>query len=116
MSPFRGGRSQAVILDKGYQGVETPNTQISGSGLRCLVAKMLWKMSKRRLVVEPTIGHTMMDGKPGRSPLRESLLGVLDAVPCGEGHIRWFFKRIGFPFTQIWQQLTDAFFVTLKFV
>jgi transposase, IS5 family len=49
------------IVDKDYQSVEVPNTQLLRSGQKRGITKMLRKMIKRRSVIEPTIGHMMVD-------------------------------------------------------
>ena len=59
---------KVVIVDKGHQGVEVPNTQILRSGQRRGVTRTLRKMIKRRSAIEPTIGHMKMDGRLGRNP------------------------------------------------
>jgi IS5 family transposase len=101
-----------VIVDKGYQGVEVPNTQILRSGQRRGVTRTLRKMIKRRSAIEPTIGHMKMDGRLGRNPLKCALGDVLHAVLCGAGHnIRLLLKKLRLLFAQIWQQLLAALFV-----
>jgi IS5 family transposase len=103
---------KVVIVDKGYQGVEVPNTQILRSGQRRGITKTLRKMIKRRSAIEPTIGHMKMDGRLGRNPLKGSLGDALHAVLCGAGHnIRLLLKKLRLLFAQIWQQLIAALFV-----
>lgn len=77
---------KVVIVDKGYQGVEVPNTQILRSGQRRGVTRTLRKMIKRRSAIEPTIGHMKMDGRLGRNPLKGALGDALHALLCGAGH------------------------------
>jgi IS5 family transposase len=104
---------KVVIVNKGYQGVEVPNTQILRSGQRRGVTRTLRKMIKRRSAIEPTIGHMKMDGRLGRNPLKGALGGALHAVLCGAGHnIRLLLKKLRLLFAQIWQQLIAAFLVT----
>ena len=101
-----------VIVDKGYQGVEVPNTQILRSGQRRGVTRTMRKMIKRRSAIEPTIGHMKMDGRLGRNPLKGALGDALHAVLCGAGHnIRLLLKKLRLLFAQIWQQLIAAFLV-----
>jgi transposase, IS5 family len=103
---------KVVIVDKGYQGVEVPNTQILRSGQRRGVTRTLRKMIKRRSAIEPTIGHMKMDGRLGRNPLKGALGDALHAVLCGAGHnIRLLLKKLRLLFAQIWQQLVAALFV-----
>jgi len=103
---------KVVIVDKGYQGVEVPNTQILRSGQRRGVTRTLRKMIKRRSAIEPTIGHMKMDGRLGRNPLKGALGDALHAVLCGAGHnIRLLLKKLRLLFAQIWQQLIAALFV-----
>lgn len=102
---------KVVIVDKGYQGVEVPNTQILRSGQRRGVTRTLRKMIKRRSVIEPTIGHMKMDGRLGRNSLKGALGDALHAVLCGAGHnIRLLLKKLRLLFAQIWQQLIAALF------
>jgi len=102
---------KVVIVDKGYQGVEVPNTQILRSGQRRGVTRTLRKMIKRRSAIEPTIGHMKMDGRLGRNPLTGALGDALHAVLCGAGHnIRLLLKKLRLLFAQIWQQLIAALF------
>ena len=103
---------KVVIVDKGYQGVEVPNTQILRSGQRRGVTRTMRKMIKRRSAIEPTIGHMKMDGRLGRNPLKGALGDALHAVLCGAGHnIRLLLKKLRLLFAQIWQQLIAAFLV-----
>ncbi len=103
---------KVVIVDKGYQGVEVPNTQILRSGQRRGVTRTMRKMIKRRSAIEPTIGHMKMDGRLGRNPLKGALGDALHAVLCGAGHnIRLLLKKLRLLFVQIWQQLMAAFLV-----
>ena len=103
---------KVVIVDKGYQGVEVPNTQILRSGQRRGVTRTMRKMIKRRSAIEPTIGHMKMDGRLGRNPLKGALGDALHAVLCGAGHnIRLLLKKLRLLFAQIWQQLMAAFLV-----
>ena len=103
---------KVAIVDKGYQGVEVPNTQTLRSGQRRGVTRTLRKMIKRRSAIEPTIGHMKMDGRLGRNPLKGALGDALHAVLCGAGHnIRLLLKRLRLLFVQIWQQLIAAFLV-----
>jgi len=103
---------KVVIVDKGYQGVEVPNTQILRSGQRRGVTRTLRKMIKRRSAIEPTIGHMKMDGRLGRNPLKGALGDALHAVLCGAGHnIRLLLKKLRLLFAQIWQQLIAALFI-----
>ena len=106
---------KVVIVDKGYQGVEVPNTQILRSGQRRGVTRTMRKMIRRRSAIEPTIGHMKMDGRLGRNPLKGALgdaLHALHAVLCGAGHnIRLLLKKLRLLFAQIWQQLIAAFLV-----
>ena len=100
---------KVVIVDKGYQGVEVPNTQILRSGQRRGVTRTMRKMIKRRSAIEPTIGHMKMDGRLGRNPLKGALGDALHAVLCGAGHnIRLLLKKLRLLFAQIWQQLIAA--------
>ena len=100
---------KVVIVDKGYQGVEVPNTQILRSGQRRGVTRTLRKMIKRRSAIEPTIGHMKMDGRLGRNPLKGALGDALHAVLCGAGHnIRLLLKKLRLLFVQLWQQLIAA--------
>ena len=102
---------KVVIVDKGYQGVEVPNTQILRSGQRRGVTRTLRKMIKRRSAIEPTIGHMKMDGRLGRNPLKGALGDALHAVLCGAGHnIRLLLKKLRLLFAQLWQQLIAALF------
>jgi IS5 family transposase len=103
---------KVVIVDKGYQGVEVPNTQILRSGQKRGITKTLRKMIKRRSAIEPTIGHMKMDGRLGRNPLKGALGDALHAVLCGAGHnIRLLLKKLRLLFAQIWQQLIAALLV-----
>jgi IS5 family transposase len=103
---------KVVIVDKGYQGVEVPNTQILRSGQKRGVTKTLREMIKRRSAVEPTIGHMEMDGRLGGNPLKGALDDALHAVLCGAGHnIRLLLKKLRLFFTQILQQLIAALLV-----
>lgn len=103
---------KVVIVGKGYQGVEVPNTQILRSGQRRCVTRTLRKMIKRRSAIEPTIGHMKMDGRLGRNPLKGALGDALHAVLCGAGHnIRLLLKKLRLLFAQIWQQLMAALLV-----
>lgn len=102
---------KVVIVDKGYQGVEVPNTQILRSGQRRGVTRTLRKMIKRRSAIEPTIGHMKMDGRLGRNPLKGALGDALHAVLCGAGHnIRLLLKKLRLLFAQTWQRLIAALF------
>ena len=71
---------KVVIVDKGYQGVEVPNTQILRSGQRRGVTRTMRKMIKRRSAIEPTIGHMKMDGRLGRITCKN---------PISPGSLRW---------------------------
>lgn len=98
-----------AIVDKGYQGVEVPNTQILRSGQKRGITKTLRKMIKRRSAIEPTIGHMKTDGRLGRNPLKGALGDALHAVLCGAGHnIRLLLKKLALLFVRIWQRLMDA--------
>ncbi len=74
-----------AIVDKGYRGVEVDGVRILRSGQRCGVTRTLKAMIKRRSVIEPTIGHTKMDGRLGRHPLKDALGDALHVVLCGAG-------------------------------
>ncbi len=101
-----------MIVDKGYQGVEVPNTQILRSGQRRGVTRTLRKMIKRRSAIEPTIGHIKMDGRLGPKSLKGALGDALHAVRCGPGpNIRLLLKKLRLLFAQIWQQLMAALLV-----
>jgi transposase, IS5 family len=101
-----------VIVVKGYQGAEVPNTQILRSGQKRGVTKTLRKMIKRRSSIEPNIGHMKMDGRLGRNPLRGALGDALHAVLCGAIYnIRLLLKEHRLLFAQIWHQLVAALFV-----
>ena len=63
-------KPKVVIEDKGYQGVEVPNTHILRSGQRQGVKRTLRKMIKRGSAIEPTISHMKMDGRLGRHSLK----------------------------------------------
>jgi IS5 family transposase len=92
-------------VDKGYQGVEVPNTQILRSGQKRGITKTLRKMIKRRSAIEPTIGHMKTDGWPGRNPLKGAL-GALHAVLCSAGHnVSLLLKKLALLFARIWQRL-----------
>ena len=98
-----------AIVDKGYQGVEVPNTQILRSGQKRGITKTLRKMIKRRSAIEPTIGHMKTDGRLGRNPLKGALGDALHAVLCGAGHnIRLLLKKLALLFVRIWQRLVAA--------
>jgi len=98
-----------AIVDKGYQGVEVPNTQILRSGQKRGITKTLRKTIKRRSAIEPTIGHMKTDGRLGRNPLKGALGDALHAVLCGAGHnIRLLLKKLALLFVRIWQRLMDA--------
>jgi IS5 family transposase len=105
---------RVVIVDKGYQGVEVPNTQILRSGQKRGITKTLRKMIKRRSAIGPTIGHMKMDGRLGRNPLKGALGDALHAVLCGAGHnIRLLLKKLRLLFAQIWEQLVAALFLKI---
>ncbi len=102
-----------AIVDKGYQGVEVPNTQILRSGQKRGITKTLRKMIKRRSAIEPTIGHMKTDGRLGRNPLKGALGDALHAVLCGAGHnIRLLLKKLALLFVRIWQRLIAALNLT----
>jgi len=102
-----------AIVDKGYQGVEVPNTQILRSGQKRGITRTLRKMIKRRSAIEPTIGHMKMDGRLGRNPLKGALGDALYAVLCGAGHkIRLLLKKLALLFVQIWHRLMAALIPT----
>jgi IS5 family transposase len=95
-----------AIVDKGYQGVEVPNTRILRSGQKRGITKTLRKMIKRRSAIEPTIGHMRTDGRLDRNPLKGALGDALHAVLCGAGHnIRLLLKKLVLLFVRIWRRL-----------
>jgi transposase, IS5 family len=95
-----------AIVDKGYQGVEVPNTRILRSGQKRGITKSLRKMIKRRSAIEPTIGHMKTDGRLDRNPLKGALGDALHAVLCGAGHnIRLLLKKLALLFVRIWRRL-----------
>ncbi len=98
-----------AIVDKGYQGVAVPKTQILRSGQKRGVTKALQRMIKRRSAIEPTIGHMKTDGRLGRNPLKGAIGDALHAVLCGAGHnIRLLLKKLALFFAHIWWQLLSA--------
>ena len=98
-----------AIVDKGYQGVAVPKTQILRSGQKRGVTKALRRMIKRRSAIEPTIGHMKTDGRLGRNPLKGAIGDALHAVLCGAGHnIRLLLKKLALLFVQIWWQMLCA--------
>jgi IS5 family transposase len=105
--------TKIAIVDKGYQGVEVPNTQILRSGQKRGITRTLRKMIKRRSAIEPTIGHMKMDGRLGRNPLKGALGDALHAVLCGAGHnIRLLLKKLALLFVQILHRLMAALLPT----
>jgi IS5 family transposase len=95
-----------AVVDKGYQGVEVPNTRILRSGQKRGITKTLRKMIKRRSAIEPTIGHMKTDGRLDRNPLKGALGDALHAVLCGAGHnIRLLLKKLALLFFRIWRRL-----------
>lgn len=57
--------------------------------------EMMRKIIKRRSVVEPTIGHMKMDGRPARNPLKGAFGEARHAVMYGAGHnIRLLLKKL----------------------
>ena len=98
-----------AILDKGFQGVAVPKTQILRSGQKRGVTKALRRMIKRRSAIEPTTGHLNTDGRLGRNPLKGAIGDALHAVLCGAGHnIRLLLKKLASLFVEIWWQLLSA--------
>jgi IS5 family transposase len=91
-------RPSIAIVDKGYQGyqgAELTGTQILRSGQRRGVTQAMKAMIKRRSAIEPAIGHTKMDGRLGRNPLKGAIGDALHAVLCGAGHnIRMLLKKL----------------------
>lgn len=79
-------KPKTAIVDKGYQGVQVEGLQILRSGQRRGVTRIMKAMIKRCSAIEPTSGHTKMDGRLGRNPLMGALGDALHAVLCGAGH------------------------------
>lgn len=99
-------KPKIAIVDKGYQGVTVPGTQILRSGQKRGITRTLRKMIHRRSAIEPTIGHMKTDGRLGRNPLKGALGDALHAVLCGAGHnIRLLLKKLALLFVQIWIRL-----------
>lgn len=99
-------KPKIAIVDKGYQGVTVPGTQILRSGQKRGITRTLRKMIHRRSAIEPTIGHMKTDGRLGRNPLKGALGDALHAVLCGAGHnIRLLLKKLALLFVQIWTRL-----------
>ena len=99
-------KPKIAIVDKGYQGVTVPGTQILRSGQKRGITRTLRKMIHRRSAIEPTIGHMKTDGRLGRNPLKGALGDALHAVLCGAGHnIRLLLKKLVLLFVQIWIRL-----------
>jgi IS5 family transposase len=88
-------KPKTAIVDKGYQGAQLEGLQILRSGQRRGVTRTMKAMIKRRSAIEPTIGHTKMDGRLGRNPLKGALGDALHAVLCGAGHnIRLLIRKL----------------------
>ena len=84
-----------VYVDKGYRGVELPNTTIWRSGQKRNVTPTIRKAIHRRSAIEPVIGHMKNDGRLRRNWLKGSIGDALHAVMCGAGHnLRLILKAI----------------------
>lgn len=106
---------KVVIVDKGYQGVEVPKTQILRSGQRLDVTRTLRKMIKRRMAIESIIGHMKMDGRLGRHPLKGAPGDALHAVLRGAGRkTRLLLRKLRPLFAQIWRRLIAERFAKTK--
>jgi IS5 family transposase len=81
-----GNTPKIVLADRGYRGVEP------ACGARLLIShtrrlpKRLKKLLKRRLVVEPMIGHMKAYGLLGKNWLQGADGDALHALLCGAGH------------------------------
>lgn len=84
-----------AIVDKGYRGVEIDGVRILRSGQKRGLTRTLHAMIKRRIAIEPSIGHMKTDGRLGRNLLKGALGDALHAVMCGAGHnIRLLLKKL----------------------
>ena len=79
-------RPQMTFVDRGYKGAEIDGVQIWRSGQQRGVTRGLKAMIKRRIAIEPTIGHMKSDGRLGRNWLKSALGDAMYAVLCGAGH------------------------------
>lgn len=70
----------AVIVDKGYRGIEIPDARILRSEQKCGITRTLHKMFKRRSAIETIIGHMKTVGRLDRNPLKEAMCSVVRAT------------------------------------
>ena len=103
-----------VFVDKGYRGVELPQTTIWRSGQKRNVTPRIKKLIHRRSAIEPVIGHMKNDGRLRRNWLKGSMGDALHAVLCGAGHnLRMILKAIrlycALDLTRILEKFTTQF-------
>ena len=103
-----------VFVDKGYRGVELPQTTIWRSGQKRNVTPRIKKLIHRRSAIEPVIGHMKNDGRLRRNWLKGSMGDALHAVLCGAGHnLRMILKAIrlycALDLTRILEKFTTKF-------
>jgi len=81
-----GQTPKIVLADRGYRGVEPPES------MRLLIShtrrlpKRLKQLLKRRQVVEPMIGHMKSDGLLAKNWLKGANGDALHAILCGAAH------------------------------
>lgn len=97
---------------RGYRGVEIEGVRILRSGQKRGITRTLKAMIHGRSAIEPAIGHTKMDGRLRRNPLKGALGDALHAVMCGAGHnlrmilakLRLLCARLWLTWLRLWQR------------
>lgn len=62
-----------MAVERGYRGHGVTYSQVFISGQKCGMNPRLKRLLKRRLTIEPVVGHIKHDGLLGRNNLKSSV-------------------------------------------